>query len=152
MVNDHQDDWDELLDNILFAYRTSRHNSTKCTPFLLMYGREARLPIDITLQAVSEPHKDEEIDLETKVERMLEMQKKLHENALANIQKVQLDQKQQYDAKHNTHTKLKTGDKVLVNDGRKEVNSKSILKVDHIQLLKISEKDVFGSKMHKRRS
>ena len=132
MVNDHQDDWDELLDNILFAYRTSRHNSTKCTPFLLMYGREARLPIDITLQAVSEPHKDEEIDLETKVERMLEMQKKLHENALANIQKVQIDQKQQYDTKHNTHTKLKTGDKVLVeskkNDGLKggklEINFK----------------------------
>ena len=45
MVNDHQDDWDELHDNILFAYRSSRHNSTKYTPFLLMYGREARLSL-----------------------------------------------------------------------------------------------------------
>ena len=63
---------------------------------------------------------------------MLEVQKKLHENALANIQKAQSDQKQQYDAKHNTHTKLKIGDMVLVeskkNDGRKggklEINFK----------------------------
>ena len=54
---------------------------------------------------------------------MLEMQKKLHENALANIQKSQSNQKQQYEAKHNTRTKLKVGDKVLVeskkNEGRK---------------------------------
>ena len=37
LVNNHQDDWNELLDNILFAYRTSRQDSTKCTLFLLMY-------------------------------------------------------------------------------------------------------------------
>ena len=37
------DDWDELIDNILVAYRSSRQDSTKCTPFLFMYGREARL-------------------------------------------------------------------------------------------------------------
>jgi len=114
-VNDHQDNWDELLDSILFAYRSSQHNSTKCTPFLLMYGREARLPIDITIQASGESQEEQEVDLETKVERMLEVQKILHENALANIQKAQADQKQQYDAKHNTRTKLKDSDVVLVN-------------------------------------
>ena len=32
MVNDHQDDWDDLLENILFAYHTSRQGSMKCTP------------------------------------------------------------------------------------------------------------------------
>ena len=97
-----------------------------------MYGREARLPIDITLQASGGSQEEEEVDLETKVERMLAMQKKLHENALANIQKAQADHKRQYDAKHNTHTKLKVGDVVLVdckkNDGRKggklEINFK----------------------------
>ena len=62
-----------LLDNILFVYRSSRHDSTKCTPFLLMYGREAHLPIDITLQASSESQEDQEIELETKVEHMLQM-------------------------------------------------------------------------------
>ena len=36
-VNEHQDNWDDLLDNIPFAYRTSRQVSTKCTPFLLIW-------------------------------------------------------------------------------------------------------------------
>ena len=48
LVNDQMNDWDQLIDNVLFAYRSSRHDSTKCTPFLLMYGREARLPIDLS--------------------------------------------------------------------------------------------------------
>ena len=52
LVNEHMDDWDELIDNILFAYRSSRQDSTKCTPFLLMYGREARLPIQLCTATV----------------------------------------------------------------------------------------------------
>ena len=54
---------------------------------------------------------------------MLELRKKLHDQACENILKAQQCQKKQYDAKHNTKTKLKVGDKVLVksmkNEGRK---------------------------------
>ncbi len=121
LVNDHMDDWDQPLDNILFAYRSSRHDSTKCTPFLLTYGREARLPIDLTRVAVQGDQ--EELDLETKTEKMLELQKKLHDQARENIVKAQERQKRQYDAKHNSKTKLKLGDRMLVksmkNEGRK---------------------------------
>ena len=118
LVNDHQDDWDELLDNVLFAYRSSRQDSTKCTPFLLMYGREARLPIDLTrVQPDDEP---QELDFELKLQRMLELQKKLHEQAYANIQKAQARQKKQYEAKHNTNTRITVGDKVLVKSMKNE--------------------------------
>ena len=48
-VNSDQNDWDEKLDSILFAYRTSRHDTTKFTPFYLMFGREAVLPIEMEL-------------------------------------------------------------------------------------------------------
>ena len=120
LVNEHMDDWDELIDNILFAYRSSRQDSTKCTPFLLMQGREARLPIQLT-QTTSELDED---DFEAKVKRMAELRAKVHSNALANIEKAQERQKKHYDAKHNTNTKLKVGDKVLVkdmkNEGRKD--------------------------------
>ena len=51
---------------------------------------------------------------------MLDLQKKLHENALSNIQKAQAHQKQQYDAKHTTNIKLKVGDKVLVQSMKNE--------------------------------
>ena len=111
LVNEHQDDWDELVNNVLFAYRTSRHDSTKSSPFLLMYGREARLPIDPTRVQCTHP---DELDFEKKVEKMLEIQKKMHDRARSNIEKAQARQKRQYDAKHNTNTKLKVGDKVLV--------------------------------------
>ena len=48
-----------------------------------MYGREARLPIDLTrVQPEDEP---QELDFELKLQRMLELQKKLHEQAYANI-------------------------------------------------------------------
>lgn len=39
LVNEQQNDWDEYLDGVLFAYRTSVQKSTKITPFELMYGR-----------------------------------------------------------------------------------------------------------------
>ena len=38
-VNNNQNDWDEKLDGVLFAYRTSKHASTQVTPFELMYCR-----------------------------------------------------------------------------------------------------------------
>ena len=45
--------------------------------------------------------------MEEKVDRLIEMQKKLHDEARDNIAKAQERQKQQYDSKHNCKTKLK---------------------------------------------
>ena len=44
-------DWDERLPYILFAYRTSIQESTKDSPFYLLYGRDARLPSDEIINA-----------------------------------------------------------------------------------------------------
>ena len=38
---------------MLFAYRTSIHESTGFTPFLVNYGRSATLPVDVMLGRVS---------------------------------------------------------------------------------------------------
>ena len=56
-----------------------------------MYGREARLPIDLT--HVQPEDEAQELDFELKLQGMLELQKKLHEQAYANIQKAQARQK-----------------------------------------------------------
>ena len=40
-----------MLPYVLFAYRTSPQASTKETPFKLLYGRDARLPMDAALSA-----------------------------------------------------------------------------------------------------
>ena len=46
-VEKNQKDWDRWLPQVLLAYRSSVHESTGATPFALLYGREARLPVDL---------------------------------------------------------------------------------------------------------
>ena len=41
--------WNEKVGNMLFAYNSTRHESTSYTPFFLMFGREPMLPIDVIL-------------------------------------------------------------------------------------------------------
>ncbi len=48
-VQKNQRDWDEYLPYALFSYRTSIHESARDSPFFLLYGRDARLPIDAVL-------------------------------------------------------------------------------------------------------
>ena len=100
MVNKHQDDWDDLVDNNLLAYRTSR---------------EARLPINLS-RVKHAKEQQKELSFSEKVEKMLDMKKSLHDQACQNIQEAQERQKRQYDAKHNSRTTLKVGDKVLLQE------------------------------------
>ena len=46
VVSDHQTDWDTHLPQVLFAYRTSIHDTTGFTPFHITFGRSPILPID----------------------------------------------------------------------------------------------------------
>ena len=41
--------WHRALPYLAFAYNTSVHASTKMTPYAMMFGREARLPVDVWL-------------------------------------------------------------------------------------------------------
>lgn len=47
-----QQDWDELLDFLTFAYNTATQSSTGFTPFYLLHGYEAALPLDQEISAV----------------------------------------------------------------------------------------------------
>ena len=42
-ISENQKDWDKLLPGILFAYHTSRHDSTSECPFTLLYGPQSSL-------------------------------------------------------------------------------------------------------------
>ena len=48
-VVEHQTDWDEMLDQAVFAYNTSVHESTKLSPYEMVFGRPARMPIEVEL-------------------------------------------------------------------------------------------------------
>ena len=48
-VNSANEDWDDLIPSVLFAYRTLKHTTTKQSPFYLLHGQEAQLPIHLEL-------------------------------------------------------------------------------------------------------
>ena len=95
--------WEEYLDTCVFAYNTAKHDSSRFSPFELMFSQKAVLPIDINAEA-----KDAEIMLDNlkatddsdKSADGIAAHTKLLEEAKANIVKAQKKQKQYYDKKH----------------------------------------------------
>jgi hypothetical protein len=51
-IKDNLRRWHEKLSEALWAHRTSRHETTTLTPFELVYGQEAVLPVGIGLQSL----------------------------------------------------------------------------------------------------
>ena len=51
-VQDYPRRWHEVLSEALWAHRISRHGATKVTPFELVYGQEAVLPVEVNLAAL----------------------------------------------------------------------------------------------------
>jgi hypothetical protein len=50
-IEENQRRWHEVLSETLWAHRISRHGATKVTPFELVYGQEAMLPVEMNLDA-----------------------------------------------------------------------------------------------------
>ena len=50
-------DWKSYVSTLVHAYNATRHDSTKYTPFFLMFGRHPRLAIDAYLRLNSETEK-----------------------------------------------------------------------------------------------
>lgn len=46
-TTNRKEQWDEFLQTCVFAYNTAKHESTHYTPFELMFGRKAILPVDL---------------------------------------------------------------------------------------------------------
>nr|KYP61940.1 Pro-Pol polyprotein [Cajanus cajan] len=51
-ISNRPRNWHETLVQILWAYRNSPRDATKTTPYKLVYGHDAILPLDINLQSI----------------------------------------------------------------------------------------------------
>ena len=110
-----KEEWATYLDNCVFAYNTSRHESSGFTPFQLMFNRQATLPIDINVRKASseevavkyanlqDPDQDE-------LQRIWTAQL---DTAKANIKKAQEKQKLAFDKKHSNPDLFKKGQLVF---------------------------------------
>ena len=117
-VHSRKTAWGSFLDTCVFAYNTSRHESTQFTPFELMFNRQATLPIDIEFRKAlpeevsREYHNLEEPDMA----KLEEERARRLEEAKRNILEAQQKQKEVYDRKHAKPECYKIGQLVLKKD------------------------------------
>ena len=48
-VSENQKDWDEYILLLMMAYRAAEHETTKVSPYEMMFGRSINLPIDLVI-------------------------------------------------------------------------------------------------------
>ena len=94
-VSGHHWDCDAIIPFLLFAYRSSIHESTMESPFFLVYGRDPRLPVDIALDKEYDTYLDTN-DYRADVVSRLEAAISLAQDI---VQLAQQKQKQYFDQK-----------------------------------------------------
>jgi transposase InsO family protein len=112
-------DWDARVYDALWAYRCAFKVSTKYTPFQLVYGQEAILPIELeipTLRIAIEERLDDEASLQNRLS-MLEQLDETRAQAYLNNEAIQRHRKTYYDSKL-TPKVINDNDLVLLYDSR----------------------------------
>lgn len=96
-VSSDQKGWDEHLQSVLLAYRVSPSEVTGDSPFFLLYGREPRLPMDVSLL----PPQNLSASIAEHRARVVEHLETAQGIARANIQRAQQRMKFLYDQSSN---------------------------------------------------
>ena len=82
-VAQNQKDWDTYRPLLMMAYRSSVHDTTKCTPSSMMLGCEIRLPTDLALGIPEMRKSKQETDYAYELEKQLVQ---IHDPARKHIQ------------------------------------------------------------------
>jgi hypothetical protein len=106
---DNQNNWDEYLPYLMMAYRATEHSSTKCTPNMLMFGQETKMPLD--LMYGSPPNQPEFVCSVRYVEWLQAANIKAYETAHRNILGAAKHQRNDHD-KTSKIREFKEGDYV----------------------------------------
>ena len=107
-ISTNQRDWDEYLPLLMLAYRSSVHESTRQTPYVMFFGRHALLPIDLTC---CPPCTERKLSSHEYVLELQERLQTVHKFARSEMTKASNRQKKTYD--HRVHViPYKEGDLV----------------------------------------
>jgi hypothetical protein len=80
--------WYEVLSEALWAHRTSKHSATKVTPFELVYGQEAVLPVELNLETYRVA-RQEELSAREYAESMMMRVDEVHEDHLRALREIE---------------------------------------------------------------
>ena len=61
-LEDGKGNWPEELPNVLWSYNTTPRYSTEETPFILTYGCEAMVPVEVGAGSLRRDHYDTEVN------------------------------------------------------------------------------------------
>lgn len=112
--------WPDHLPALLMAYNTTVHSSTGMTPYFIMYGRHARLPVDIATGLAPQQLK---YDLNDWVHAHHQILTNAFHQAQSHSQRQQERDKQRYDRRSRT-VPLLPGERVLVRNFRRRSQGK----------------------------
>ena len=110
-VSERQDDWDDYIEAIAFAYRTSIVDAIGNTPFYLVYGGDPLLPTS----AFAASDRDVEMDAYRYGLALTERLREAHRLARGVQARTDINRKRTYDATHQ-HVEFDIGSLVLVRD------------------------------------
>ena len=110
----HKEDWKSYVPILTHAYNATRHESTQCTPFFLMFGRQPRLPLDLAFgMGAGNQEQDVEPNYGEYIEKVKKQMERAYETAREKASMSAEKQKIYYDRKVRGAT-VKVGDRVLV--------------------------------------
>ncbi len=116
-------DWKSYLSSLVHAYNSTRHESTKETPFYLMFGRQPRLPVDLLFGLERADGKK----MSSYVESMKQRLNEAYDKASAASSQARRKQKVNYDHKARGAV-ISPGDRVLVKivayDGKHKISDR----------------------------
>ena len=108
-TSDNPNNWDKHLPYVMMAYRSSRHETTGCTPFCMVYGRECNLPADIMFPDIKNPVPQCGPEYVEFIRRALDS---AHEFARNHLKHAAIRQKRNYDRRAMERPQFKVGDLV----------------------------------------
>ncbi len=112
ITNQNATDWDEYLPYLLFAYREAPQESTRFSPFEMLYGHRVHGPLDILREGWTD-EKAEEVPAITHVVTMRNRLSEMAKLAQDNLKQAQERQKRYYDSGARLRS-VEQGGEVLV--------------------------------------